>query len=260
MALSGSRATRKNKSHITYSSFKEALPMQNKTSGGVAHDANADLSALEAEVRSTIAQGDNVQQAVQDLTVKALSTQNRDLESLRRIMTAVMQGVREGAQQKLQHTSAQTQTTLTPIRDAVAGLDAALAHFAEASKLALEEATGRAQKFSNEELTRVRAELESVENLFLEIVQASASTAQKVVSETLHDLVAHAERNGTAVGSQLKDTLAAFNHEITSAGQTRFEAGMQLTHAITDLMRQVTAGVLTGIAERVKPDDKAKDG
>ena len=51
------------------------------------------------------------------------------------------------------------QTALTPIRDAVAGLDAALAQFAEASKLALEEAAGRAQKFPNEELTRARGEL-----------------------------------------------------------------------------------------------------
>lgn len=234
--------------------------MQKKTGSAAGHDATADISVLEAEIRSTIAQGDNVEQAVRDLTVKTLSTQNRDPESLRRIMTAVMQGVREGAQQKLQHSSVQTQTTLTPIRDAVAGLDAALAQFAEASKLALEEATGRAQKFSSEELTRVRTELESVESLFLEVVQASASTAQKAVSETLHDLVAHAQRNGTAVGSQLTDTLAAFNREITSAGQTRFEAGMQLTHAITDLMRQVTAGVLTGIAERIKPDDKTRNG
>ena len=46
--------------------------------------------------------------------------------------------------------------SLEPIRDAVAGLDAALAQLAEASKLALEEAAGRAQKFSNEELTRAR--------------------------------------------------------------------------------------------------------
>ncbi|MDQ3185592.1 MAG: hypothetical protein M3Q16_03830 [Pseudomonadota bacterium] len=234
--------------------------MQNEANGGIAHDTIADTSMLETEVRNTIAQEGDVKRAVQHMTVKALSTQHFDLESLRRIMTAVMLGVREGAQQKLQHNPAQPQTALTPIRDAVAGLDAALAQFAEASKLALEEATGRAQKFSNEELTRVRADLEGVESLFLDVVQASASTAQKVVSETLHDLVTHAKRNGTAVGSQLTDTFAALNHQMSSAGQTRLEAGMQLTYAITDFMRQVAAGVFSGIAERVKPDDKAKGG
>ncbi|MDN5753854.1 MAG: hypothetical protein L0H15_11355 [Nitrosospira sp.] len=234
--------------------------MRNKTGGEGAQKTTVSTATLETEVRNAIAQGGDVKRAVQHMTVKALSSQHHDLESLRRIMTAVMQGVREGAQQNLQHPNAQAHTALTPIRDAVAGLDAALAQFAEASKLALEEATGRAQKFSNEELTRVRADLESVEPVFLDVVQASAASAQKAVSEILHDLVAHAKRNGTAVGSQLKDTLAALNHQMTSVGHTRFEAGMQLTHAITDLMRQVAAGVLTGIAERVKPHDNTKGG
>ncbi len=169
-----------------------------------------------------------------------------------------MKGVSEGAQQKLQQTPAQTQTVLEPIRDAVAGLDAALAQLAEASKLALEEAAGRAQKFSNEELTRARAELESVETLFLDIVQTSASAAQELVKETLGDLIGHAKRNGTAVGSQVKDTLVVFNQQMTSVGQNQLEAGIELTHAITNLMREATAGVLAEIAERVKPDDIPK--
>lgn len=232
--------------------------MQSPTSGEAAQGATADTSALEAEVRNAIAQGDNVQQTVRDLTVKTLSTQKHDLQSLGRLMTSVMEGVRAGAQQRLEHTAAPRHAVLTSISDAIAGLDSALAKLAEASKLALEEAAGRAQKFSDEDLTRVRSELESVESLFLETVRASAAAAQTAVSEVLHDFVAHAKRNGTAVGTQMKDTLTVFNNQMTSTGQTRLEAGMQLTHAITDLMRQVAAGILTGIAERVKPDDKSK--
>jgi hypothetical protein len=79
-----------------------------------------------------------------------------------------------------------------------------------------------------------------------------------VVSETLHDLALHAKRNGTAVGSQLKDTLKAFNQQITSVGHERLEAGIELTHAITNLMREAAAEALDSIAERVKPDDKLK--
>ncbi|HVW63940.1 MAG TPA: DUF6781 family protein [Nitrosospira sp.] len=223
--------------------------MQSKSGGKPIHKAGK-ASALESEVREAIAHGNNVQQAVRDLTVKALSTRP-DFESLRHILTAVMQGVREGAQQRLQHNPGEPHAVLEPIRDAVAGLDAALAQFAEASKLALEEAAGRAQKFSSEELAHVRSELESVEHLFLEVVQASASSAQQAVSETLRDFVAHAKRNGTAVGSQLEDTLAAFNREISSTGRMGLETGARLTHAITELMRQVATGVLSGVAERI---------
>ena len=228
------------------------------TGGEASPDTISDTSALEAKVRNSIAQGNNVREEVRDFTVKALSREDQDQKSLRKVVTAVMKGVSEGAQQKLQQTPAQTQTVLEPIRDAVAGLDAALAQLAEASKLALEEAAGRAQKFSNEELTRARAELESVEGLFLDIVQASASAAQELVKETLGDLINHAKRNGTAVGSQVKDTLMVFNQQITSVGQNQLEAGIELTHAITNLMREATAGVLAEIAERVKPDDIPK--
>ena len=232
--------------------------MQNVTGGEASPDTISDTSALEAKVRNSIAQGNNVREEVRDFTVKALSREDQDQKSLRKVVTAVMKGVSEGAQQKLQQTPAQTQTVLEPIRDAVAGLDAALAQLAEASKLALEEAAGRAQKFSNEELTRARAELESVEGLFLDIVQTSASAAQELVKETLGDLINHAKRNGTAVGSQVKDTLMVFNQQITSVGQNQLEAGIELTHAITNLMREATAGVLAEIAERVKPDDISK--
>jgi hypothetical protein len=225
---------------------------------GSTEGTSVDTSALEAEVRTTIAQGSNVQQEVRDLTVKALSRHDHDRESLRHVMTAVMKGVREGAQQKLQVSAAHAHTPFAPVRDAVAGLDAALAQFAEASKLALEEAAGRAQQFSSEELTRLRTDLESVENLFLETVQESASAAQDLVEHTLRDLLIHAKRNGTAVGSQLKDTLETLNNQMLSTGYNQLETGIRLTRAITDQMRNIAAGVLTDIAERVKPDNKPK--
>lgn len=232
--------------------------MQDPTSSEAAEDVTTNTSSLEAEVSRTMAQGDNVQQAVRDLTVKALSAQKHDLQSLKQLMASIMEGVRSGAQQRLEHTAAPTHAVLTSITDALAGLDSALARLAEASKLALEEAAGRAQKFSDEELTRVRSELESVESLFLETVRTSATAAQATVSDILHDFVDHAKRNGTVVGSQVADTLTAFNNHLTSMGQTRLEAGMQLTHAIADLMRQIASGVLGGIAERVKPDDESR--
>jgi uncharacterized protein YjhX (UPF0386 family) len=249
---------KKNNSNQSFSPSRESHIMQGKSGGRTIHDKSRKVSVLESEVREAIAHGNDVQQAVRDLTVKALSTQP-DFESFRHILTAVMQGVREGAQQRLRQDSGEIHAVLASIRDAIAGLDGALAQFAEASKLALEEAAGRAQKFSREDLARVRSELESVEHLFLEVIQASASSAQQAVSEALHDFITHAKRNGTAVGSQLEDTLAAFNREMSSTGQTGLETGVRLTHAITELMRQVATGVLSGMAESINPRKKPPD-
>mgnify|MGYP001057099418 FL=1 len=230
--------------------------MQNVPGSENVHAATEDTSALEAEVRSRMTQGENIEQEVRDLTVKALSRQGHDQDSLRHVMGAVLKGVREGAQQQLQSSSTQAQTALSPVRDAVAGLDSALAQLAAASKLTLEEAAGRAQTFSKEELTRLRANLESIENLFFETLQESASAAQDLVEVTLRDIILHAKRNGTAVGAQLKDTLGALNHQLKSTTHSQFEAGIHLTQAITDTMRQAAANVLTEVAERIKPGDK----
>jgi F0F1-type ATP synthase membrane subunit b/b' len=220
--------------------------MQNDTSNTI------DSAKLESEVRDTVAQGDNVQESVQRLTLKALSSEIHDLASLRRVITAVMRGARDGVQQKLQQTNA----AKIQMTDAIAGLDAALAQLAEASKLAVEEAASRARKFSNEELTRARSDLESLEVLFLETLQSSASATKGLVADTLHDLVTHAKLNGTAVSSQLQDTLTAFTQQMTSTGQSQLESGVKLTHATSDLLRKVAAGVLGGTAERVKPGEK----
>lgn len=231
--------------------------MQNVPGSENVHAAIEDTSTLEAEVRSRMTQGENIEQEVRDLTIKALSRQGHDQDSLRHVMGAVLKGVREGAQQKLQSSSIQAQTTLSPVRDAVAGLDSALAQLAAASKLTLEEAAGRAQTFSKEELTRLRANLESIENLFFETLQESASAAQDLVEVTMRDIILHAKRNGTAVGSQLKDALEALNHQLKATTYSQFEAGIHLTQAITDTLRQAAANVLAEVAERVKPSDKS---
>jgi seryl-tRNA synthetase len=242
----------KNNSNHSFLRSRESLIMQGNSGGRTVHHKGKEASLLESEVREAFAHGNNVQQAVRELTVKALGDRP-DFESLRHILTAVMQGVREGAQQRLQQDAGEVNAVLASIRDAIDGLDGALAQFAEASKLALEEAAGRAQKFSSGELARVRSELESIEHLFLETIQVSASSAQRAISEALHDFMTHAKRNGTAVGSQLEGTLAAFNREMSSTGQKGLETGVRLTHAITELMRQVATGVLSGMAESANP-------
>lgn len=213
---------------------------------------NESNDALESKVRQVVAQGTDVQAAVRQLTLDAMNSHTLSLESIGRIMRAVMQGTREGMQEELQKATIQTQAAQARIKEAVAGLDAALAQFAAASKLAVEEAAGRAQKFSSQDLAHMRADLESLEALFLETLKSSAAAARGMASETLADLVSHAQRAGTAVGEQIKSTLETFTRQMTAVSKNQIEAGMQLAQSTSDMMRKITAGVLAGLADRVK--------
>ncbi len=226
-----------------------------KKSEGVGH---GDPNTLEADVRRAVEQGEDIQENVRRLTLMALGGEPLDLETLRRTMSAVVDGARDGIQQQLQETTAQAQMSRAKMAEAVAGLDSALAQFAEASKLAMEEAAGQARKFSDEELVRTRDGLEGLERLFLDTLEGSASTADGQVAEALRDLARHMERNGTAAGGQIKDALETVGKQITTVGLIPFESGIRLAVASSDLMRKIAAGVLTAVTDSVKSDQSSK--
>ncbi len=215
--------------------------------------ADNEISTLETDVRSAVEQGHDVQEVVRQLTLRKISARSLDIESLRQIAASVLRGARAGVQKELNLSAAQTETARTQLQQAVAGLDTALAQLASASRLAIEEATSRAQKFSSEDLARTRADLESLEALFLETLQTSASSAKGTASDILHDLAAHSRTHGSAVGAQIKEALAVISHQLSAAGHAQAVAGLHLAQATTDLLRQIAAGVLSGLSDHVKP-------
>ncbi len=209
---------------------------------------------FEAEVRNAVEQGHDVQEMVRQLTLRRISSRSLDIESLRQIAHAVLRGARAGVQKELNLSAAQTDTARTQLKQTVAGLDMALAQMASAAKLTIEEATSRAQKFSSEDLVRARADLESLDEMFMETLQTSAAGARDAAGEMLHDLAAHSRTHGTTLGGQIKETLAVITHQLGAAGHAQAVAGLHLAQATSDLLRQIAAGVLTGVADHVKPD------
>lgn len=215
-----------------------------------------DPTALEARVRQAVAEGHNVQQAVHHLTLEALSAHNLNLDAIRGIMQAVVKGAREGIEPQWQKTTNTALAGQVRIKEAVTGLDAALAQFAEASHLALEEAAGRAQTFSAQDLARSRAELEALEAIFVETLKNAAAATRDFATETLRELGEHAQRTRTAVGEQVKTTLETFSRQMSSATRAQLASSVELARATADILRQTAAGLLGGLAERIQPGEK----
>ena len=209
---------------------------------------------LEADVKNAIEQGHDVQELVKQLTLRRISAHSLDIESLQKIAASVLRGARAGVQKELNLSAAQAKTARAQLKHAVAGLDDALAQIASASKLALEEATSRAQKFSGEDLARARADLGSLETMLIDTLQTSASSVKDAAGEILHDIASHLRTQGSTVGAQIKETLSVVTHQLTAASRTQAVAGLHLAQATSDLLRQIAAGVLTGVAEHVKPE------
>lgn len=222
--------------------------MQNETGN--------DTNRLEANVRDAVEQGEDVQEKVRQLTLRIISARSLDIESVRQTAYAVLRGARAGVQHQLQHASAQTHVARDHLKQAVAGLEVALAQFAEAAGLAVEEAAGKARKYSGDDLKRARADLENLEKMFVETLQNSAATARDAAGDILHDLAAHARTQGSAIGAQLKETLSVFAHHIGAAGRAQVDTGLHLARNTADQMRRIAAGMLTGLADHIRPGDR----
>lgn len=216
-------------------------------------DTNRDARDLEAEVHNAVEQGRDVQEMVRQLTLHKISGYTHDLESLRLIVGAVLRGARAGVQKELNQSKAQTDLARVRLEEAVTGLDAALGQLALALKLAVEEAAGQAKEVSSEDLSRVRAYLESLDGMFLETLQASASSTKDAAGEILHDLATHLHTQGSHVGAQAKNTLASLAHQLGTVGRAQAGIGLHLAQATSGYLRLIAAGVLDGLADHVRP-------
>lgn len=212
-----------------------------------------DTKTLEAEVRKAVEDGFDVQERVRQITLSIIRARSFEIKSLQQATMAVLRGARAGVKKDIKQSSAESKKALDHLKEAVSGLDVALAQFAEAAKLAVEEASGRAQQYSSEDLTRARADLEKLEKMFLESLQASAKATKDAAGDVLHGLASHAKIQGSAVGRQMKDTLATFSRKMGSAGSAQAGIGLHLARNTSDLMRQIAAGMLTGLADHVRP-------
>jgi hypothetical protein len=228
--------------------FKEVPMNQSETS--------QDTINLETEIRNAVEQGRDVQEMVRQLTLRKISAYAHDLESLRVIAGAVLRGARTGVQKELNQSKPQTDLARERLEEAVSGLDAALAQFALAAKLAVEEAAGRAQKVSSEDLLRMCADLECLDEMLLETLKASASGAIDAAGEILRDLAAHLFIHGSSVGAQANETLAVLARQLGSVGRVQAGIGLHLAQATSGFLRQIAAGTLGALADYIQPKRK----
>lgn len=212
---------------------------------------------LEAEVKRAVEQGLNLQDQVRQLTLAQISSGKFDLAALRELSQAVLNGALAGAQPLLQPALAQTGQAKEQLQQVVAGLDAALAQLAQSASLALQEAAGKAQAFSATDLKHARADFEQLEQMFLETLQSTAGRTRDAAGVILSELLAHSRLHGSAVGAQLQQGWLTTAQQLGEVGKAQLDAGLKLAHASTDLLRQIAAGVLGGLAEQVKPAAKA---
>jgi len=195
--------------------------------------------------RTAVAEGENIHEAVRDITLEALSAGHLDVQKMREVVQAVLQGASLGAKEK----GTQAEQAL---REAMAGMDDALAKSAEASKLAIEEAAGHIKEFGSQDLKRGLDDLRSLEDMFLDTVQNIARASDGAVREGLGNLAQHARNTGTEVGAAAKTAVEKLTGQLEKNVRESVSTGADTALKVGAQMSQAAAGFLEGIAETLK--------
>lgn len=196
---------------------------------------------LKDAVRESVESGSDVHQKIKAITLKALTEGHLDMENIKNVAESVSKGINEGL-------GTQTHQAKEIFGHAASALDDALAIAAEASKLAIEEASSRVSEYSHHDINRAAEDLQGMEALFLDTLEKVANSNQ-MFTEIVGDFVNHARKSGTAVGKQALTALQALK-ELPHWGK---ESVVSNTLAATITLAQIGSGFLSGIAESLQP-------
>lgn len=210
--------------------------------------------AIEQRVQDALATDPAVIAAeVRAITLDALTRGHLDTDALKRVTAAVVKGAREGAA-RLGEDGGQR-----ALKEAMRGLDEALAGAAEAAQLAIQEAAGRTGEFSRQGLKQAADDLATLQTLFVETLQDAAQSAKGIVQTTFTELAEHARSSGSAVGQRLKIALDQLTQAVTSGAREQAQKGTEVVRHEVALLAGLAAGLLEGIAARLKSKDTDKD-
>jgi len=209
-----------------------------------------DTESVKEAARQATETGESIQTEVRDITVKALSQQSLDREQIKQVIHAVMEGVGIGAKAK----GGQVKEALS---ESMAGLDEALEMSAQASKLALEEASGHLKEFGKQDLKQATDDLLALEEMYLDTLKRVAKGSDEIIGSTLNDLIQHARNSGTAVGKRSREIVSTLNHELEHTLSESVSAGTDAAVKVASQLTHAAAGFLEGIAQTL--DSKGKN-
>jgi hypothetical protein len=178
------------------------------------------------------------------LAVRALASRQLDADGVKAVVVEAVRGAEEGALQL----GGRGRDALA---EAVAGLERALSDVAEAGKLAVEEARGRATEFSEDELRKAIEELQVMKTLLGDTLCDGAANVSAFAQTTLRGLADHARIQGEQFARQIDEVLVNLGEHVLSTVRQRQQAGKQALEETRGALADLTSAALRAIADRL---------
>jgi len=203
------------------------------------------------ETEKAVNQGENISNDVRDITVDALTKHHLDLEHIRSVIKAVL----DGAQDAVEHNTKNMKDVLKEVTN---GLDEALEKSAYASKLAIEETAGRIKDFTEHDLKKTMDDLSGLEEMLIDSLSEAAKNSKSVATETFEYLSEHLKNSGTAVGHRTTKEIIYLTDKLEKIGKENIASVSNATKSFTEDVARAASGFLAGIADSIEESKKEK--
>ncbi len=196
-----------------------------------------------------VVDGYHIENNIRNIVVQALKEGKIQPEAIKQTLSDVLEGAFAGME-------TQSSKPADAIKQVIKGIDAALGQVAEASKLAIEEASANVQDFSDHDLKRALTDLEALEGLFFDTLSEVADKGQESTRKTLTDLVTHLQNSGSFVGESVKQILSVLHHDLARDGRLQQIQLSDVAKATGSSFARIASGILAGIADSLEPNKR----
>lgn len=214
-------------------------------------EANESQSTSQAAERIASG-GDDVRERVRRLVVETAAGRPLKLSEMRDEASKIL----EGAQRGVEEISEERRGTV--LAEVIDGLSDGFSRAAYATKLAIEEAEGRGQRFADEDIKKATEDLKDLEKMFVDTVSEFARHTGGKLRDQADDLVTHAKRSAQSMRPGIESAIgAAAKHPLQFTKESA-AAGVDAARRATGSLLQAAAGFLAGAGEVVSGGEKDK--
>ncbi|MDY7108122.1 MAG: DUF6781 family protein [Planctomycetota bacterium] len=208
-----------------------------------------EFQSAAAETERIVREGDEVRQRVRRAVVETVRERRLPMNRVQDLAGQMLGGAIEGAR------SVAPERRDSVLRETIDGLADGVEATATATRLALEEARGRAETFAQNDVARTVEDLQTLERMFVDVVSERARQAGGRAAEGVKELVDHARRAGGRIGRQAQTALTAAARHPAQFAQEAGSAGAKAAPRAAGALLESMSGLLQGAADLLKGDE-----
>jgi len=211
-------------------------------------DADEVLKGL---ARESVKQGENLRNAVREVTLNALKSRELTLAEIKRVVKTVTEGVNLGA-------AGAKMDAERVLGEALAGMDDAVLKAVQANHIALQQLSAQGQSMRESHMKKALDELERLEDEFVASVKEATKKGSKQLKDQWASVLQQKQAVGLETAAQVEATMEQFGDQMREAVKQQRRTALKAAELMAENFTTLANGILIGLTEGLQQGKKTK--